>query len=171
MVHFSFCTHDSCCESMCDPVWLKRSKYLSLLSSTEQRASKDYSDKNITEGQLEFTRLRDCSSHGCSTKRTQNAELHFEHCRPLDSSWSHSFIDLSVRNFSSMDFIANDQAFNFYGQVEELFLGVEVTINRQPFISGSLISKPSSTLSKEEYGEKKRKKALSQQSNYFNNGL
>lgn len=74
-------------------------------------------------------------------RRAGNTELNFEHCHPLDSSWSHSFIELSVRNFSSMDFIAKDQAFHFNRQVEELFLSVEVTMNRQSFIFGSLVIK------------------------------
>lgn len=106
---------------------------------------------------MEFTRLRDL--HGHSTKRTQKGKQHgaffffFEHCHPLYSSWSCSFIELSVRNFSSVDFIAEDQTFHWYGQVEELFLSVEVAMSRQPFISGNLMSKPPSTLSKEEYGK------------------
>ena len=88
-------------------------------------------------------------------RRASNTEIFFffEHCHPLYSSWRCSFIELSVRNFSSVDFIAEDQTFHWYGQVEELFLSVEVATSRQPFISGNLMSKPPSTLSKEEYGK------------------
>lgn len=49
-------------------------------------------------------------------RRVANTELFFEHCHVPHTSWSHSFIELSVRRFSSMDFIAKDQAFHCYKQ-------------------------------------------------------
>ena len=49
-------------------------------------------------------------------RRVANTELFFEHCHAPHTSWSHSFIELSVRRFGSMDFIAKDQAFHCYKQ-------------------------------------------------------